>query len=146
MIIIDEAHKLKNNKTKIYEFVQSLKKKFCLLLTATPVQNNVFELFNLISLLKPGHLRNYETFQSSFSASKHDLEHDDYLKELVNQVMVRNRRQDTGIEWTNRQCQIIPIDFTKRKRSVRNDTGPKKYLPCIFGCLFHDYTPKGNVQ
>ena len=47
MIIIDEAHKLKNHKTKIYEFVQGLKKKFCLLLTATPIQNNVFELFYL---------------------------------------------------------------------------------------------------
>ncbi|QFG01066.1 ATP-dependent helicase [Psychrobacillus glaciei] len=118
MIIIDEAHKLKNHKTQIYEFVQSLKKKFCLLLTATPVQNNVFELFYLISLLKPGHLGNYETFQSSFSASKHSLEHEDYLKELVNQVMVRNRRQNTGIEWTNRCVQIIPIQFTKEEKDV----------------------------
>ncbi|MCU5770908.1 DEAD/DEAH box helicase, partial [Bacillus cereus] len=33
LIIIDEAHKLKNNKTKNYEFAQRLKKKFCLLLT-----------------------------------------------------------------------------------------------------------------
>ena len=57
LIIIDEAHKLKNHKTKNYEFVQNLKKKFCLLLTATPIQNDVFELFYLISLLKPGHLR-----------------------------------------------------------------------------------------
>ena len=65
LVIIDEAHKLKNHKTKSYEFVQNLKKKFCLLLTATPIQNNVFELFNLISLLKPGHLGNYETFQSA---------------------------------------------------------------------------------
>lgn len=120
MIIIDEAHKLKNHKTKIYEFVQSLKKKFCLLLTATPIQNDVFELFYLISLLKPGHLGNYEMFQSSFSASKHNLEHDEYLRELVNQVMVRNRRQDTGIEWTNRQVQIIPIQFTDEEREVYN--------------------------
>ncbi|MGE7914903.1 DEAD/DEAH box helicase [Lysinibacillus xylanilyticus] len=118
MIIIDEAHKLKNHKTQIYEFVQGLKKKFCLLLTATPIQNDVFELFYLISLLKPGHLGNYDTFQSAFSASKHDLEHDDYLKELVNQVMVRNRREDTGIEWTNRRVQIVPIKFTKEEAEV----------------------------
>ena len=118
MIIIDEAHKLKNHKTQIYEFVQSLKKKFCLLLTATPIQNDVFELFYLISLLKPGHLGNYDTFQSAFSASKHDLEHNDYLKELVNQVMVRNRREDTGIEWTNRRVQIVPIKFTKEEAEV----------------------------
>ncbi|QQP12828.1 DEAD/DEAH box helicase family protein [Lysinibacillus agricola] len=118
MIIIDEAHKLKNHKTQIYEFVQGLKKKFCLLLTATPIQNDVFELFYLISLLKPGHLGNYDTFQSAFSASKHDLEHDDYLKELVNQVMVRNRREDTGIEWTNRRVQIVPIQFTEEEEEV----------------------------
>ncbi|MFJ7733776.1 DEAD/DEAH box helicase [Lysinibacillus sp. NPDC097231] len=118
MIIIDEAHKLKNHKTQIYEFVQGLKKKFCLLLTATPIQNDVFELFYLISLLKPGHLGNFDTFQSAFSASKHDLEHDDYLKELVNQVMVRNRREDTGIEWTNRRVQIVPIQFTEAEKEV----------------------------
>ncbi|CAM3168877.1 SNF2-related protein [Filibacter tadaridae] len=118
LIIIDEAHKLKNHKTKNYEFVQNLKKKFCLLLTATPIQNNVFELFYLISLLKPGHLGNYESFQASFSASKHDVEQEEYLKELVNQVMVRNRRQDTGIEWTNRHVEIIPIDFTKEEKEV----------------------------
>jgi len=123
MIIIDEAHKLKNHKTQIYEFVQSLKKKFCLLLTATPIQNDVFELFYLISLLKPGHLGNYDTFQSAFSASKHDLEHNDYLKELVNQVMVRNRREDTGIEWTNRRVQIVPIRFTKEEEEVYNLLG-----------------------
>ena len=66
LIIIDEAHKLKNHKTQSYEFVQNLKKKFCLLLTATPIQNDVFELFYLISLLKPGHLGNYDSFQSRF--------------------------------------------------------------------------------
>lgn len=118
MIIIDEAHKLKNHKTQIYEFVQGLKKKFCLLLTATPIQNDVFELYYLISLLKPGHLGNYETFQSAFSASKHDLQHDDYLKELVNQVMVRNRREDTGIEWTKRRVQIVPIHFSPEEMEV----------------------------
>ncbi|MBK3494122.1 DEAD/DEAH box helicase family protein [Viridibacillus sp. YIM B01967] len=136
MIIIDEAHKLKNHKTKIYEFVQSLKKKFCLLLTATPIQNDVFELFYLISLLKPGHLGNYEMFQSSFSASKHNLEHDDYLKELVNQVMVRNRRQDTGIEWTNRHVQIIPIEFTKGEREVYDLILELKNVSTVFSSSF----------
>jgi SNF2 family DNA or RNA helicase len=118
LIIVDEAHKLKNHKTKNYEFVQDLKKKFCLLLTATPIQNNLFELFHLISLLKPGHLGDYETFQAAFSASKHNWENDEFLKELVNQVMVRNRRQDTGIEWTSRRVQTIPIQFTQQEKEV----------------------------
>jgi len=136
MIIIDEAHKLKNHKTKNYEFVQGLKKKFCLLLTATPVQNNVFELFHLISLLKPGHLGNYESFQTSFSASKTSLENDDYLKELVNQVMVRNRRQDTGIDWTSRKVQTIPIQFTKEEKEVYDLILQLKHISPVFAGAF----------
>jgi len=136
MIIIDEAHKLKNHKTKNYEFVQGLKKKFCLLLTATPIQNNVFELFHLISLLKPGHLGNYETFQTSFSAHKHDWEHDEYLKELVNQVMVRNRRQDTGIEWTNRRVETIPIQFTDQEKEVYEMILELKNVSTVFSGSF----------
>ena len=118
MVIIDEAHKLKNHKTQIYEFVKSIKKKFCLLLTATPFQNDVLEIFYLVSLLKPGHLGNYETFQNLFSASKNGVRQEHYLKELVNQVMVRNRRQDTGIEWTNRKVETIAIHFTKEEMEV----------------------------
>lgn len=136
MIIIDEAHKLKNHKTKNYEFVQGLKKKFCLLLTATPIQNNVFELFHLISLLKPGHLGNYETFQSSFSASKHNWEHDEYLKELVNQVMVRNRRQDTGIDWTTRKVQTIPVQFTQAEQEVYDLILELKHISPVFSGAF----------
>lgn len=136
LIIIDEAHKLKNHKTKSYEFVRNLKKKFCLLLTATPIQNNVFELFYLISLLKPGHLGNYESFQSAFSASKHNVEHDIYLKELVNQVMVRNRRQDTGIDWKNRHVEIIPIDFTSAEREVYDLISELKNVSTVFSDAF----------
>lgn len=136
MIIIDEAHKLKNHKTQIYQFVQSLKKKFCLLLTATPIQNNVFELFYLISLLKPGHLGSFETFQAAFSASKHGLEHDDFLRELVNQVMVRNRRHDTGIEWTNRCVEMVPIRFTAEEQSVYNQILNLKNVSSVFSGSF----------
>ena len=136
MIIIDEAHKLKNHKTQIYTFVQSLKKKFCLLLTATPIQNDVFELFYLISLLKPGHLGNFEKFQTVFSASKHDLEHDDYLKKLVNQVMVRTRKKDTNIEWPNRRVQMIPIQFTKEEAEVYELLTELKNVSPIFSGAF----------
>ena len=62
MLIIDEAHKLKNKKTTNYQFVNELRKKYCLLLTATPVQNDMDELFNLITLLKPGQLGGQSDF------------------------------------------------------------------------------------
>lgn len=69
-ILVDEAHKLKNEQTKNYQFVHELKKKYCLLLTATPVQNKLLELFNLVSLLKPGHLGNYKTFTEKYGKDR----------------------------------------------------------------------------
>ena len=75
-------------------------------------------------------------FNQSFSASKHNVEHDDYLKELVNQVMVRNRRQDTGIEWTNRRVQIIPIDFTKEEKEVYDLISELKNVCPVFSDAF----------
>ncbi|WP_099352300.1 DEAD/DEAH box helicase [Fredinandcohnia onubensis] len=120
LIIIDEAHKLKNNKTKNYEFVQNLKKKFCLLLTATPIQNRIDEIFNLVSLLKPGHLGNQENFEESFGKKSRSIEDHEHLKELVNKVMIRNRRDDTGIEWTKRKVETVPIEFSETEQELYN--------------------------
>ncbi|RHW41080.1 DEAD/DEAH box helicase [Neobacillus notoginsengisoli] len=118
MVIIDEAHKLKNNKTKNYEFVQNLKKKFCLLLTATPIQNKIGEIFNLVSLLKPGHLGNESAFYEKYKKDSRSLNENANLKELVNKVMIRNRRGDTGIEWTKRHVETIPIEFSETERNL----------------------------
>ncbi|TCP31160.1 helicase-like protein [Scopulibacillus darangshiensis] len=118
LIIIDEAHKLKNHKTKNYQFVQSLKKKFCLLLTATPVQNRLDEIFYLVSLLKPGYLGNAETFAKDYRSGKTDVKNEATLKELINQVMVRNRREDTGLDWPKRHIQSIDIPLNDEERAL----------------------------
>ena len=118
LIIIDEAHKLKNNKTKNYEFVQNLKKRFCLLLTATPIQNRIEEIFNLVSLLKPGHLGSETAFFDQYKKDSRSVNDDEHLRELVNMVMIRNRRADTGIEWTKRHVETIAIEFSKEERAL----------------------------
>lgn len=118
LIIIDEAHKLKNNKTKNYQFAQNLKKKFCLLLTATPIQNKISEIFNLVSLLKPGHLGNESAFNEKYKKDSRSIENNEHLKELVNKVMIRNRRHETGIKWTERHVETVPIRFTKEEQEL----------------------------
>ncbi|WP_018661550.1 DEAD/DEAH box helicase [Heyndrickxia acidiproducens] len=118
LIIIDEAHKLKNPNTKNYEFVQSLKKKFCLLLTATPIQNRIDEIFHLVSLLKPGHLGSETNFSKKYKKGDRQVREDEHLKQLVNKVMIRNRRANTGIEWTKRHVETVLIDFSKAEREL----------------------------
>ena len=69
MIIIDEAHKLKNKNDQLSIHAETAK-KYCLLLTATPVQNDMSELFNLINLLKPGQLGRQGDFSANFVVDK----------------------------------------------------------------------------
>ncbi len=56
-MIVDEAHHCKNRATQNWRLVNSLKRKHLFLLSATPVQNNLLELYNLLTLLEPGHLK-----------------------------------------------------------------------------------------
>ncbi|WP_408006734.1 DEAD/DEAH box helicase [Pseudalkalibacillus sp. A8] len=118
LIIIDEAHKLKNKKTKNYEFVQHLKKKYCLLLTATPIQNRIEEVFNLVSLLKPGHLGNEEYFDEAYRSGRYNVQNEKKLKQLINKVMVRNRREDTGLKWPKRIVKTVPITLSPTERKL----------------------------
>ncbi len=65
MVIVDEAHCLKNRTSANWQLVDSLQKKFILMLTATPVENNLVELYNLITLLKPGLLATEADFRKT---------------------------------------------------------------------------------
>src|SRR5690625_4643781 len=117
-IIIDEAHKLKNHKTQNYQFVRSLKKKYCLLLTATPVQNKLIEIFNLVSILKPGHLGNYDYFIEKYGNHRKKIKEDAYLKQLVQKVMVRNTRKDTHFSDIKRNIETVWINFSNEEKKV----------------------------
>ncbi|MBP1950365.1 DEAD/DEAH box helicase [Virgibacillus litoralis] len=117
-ILIDEAHKLKNHKTKNFAFVRSLKKKYCLLLTATPVQNRLVEIFNLVSILKPGHLGDYGSFLEQYGKDRKKIKQDKYLKQLIQKVMIRNTRQNTDFDNIKRKIETIWIDFKKEEKDV----------------------------
>ena len=94
VVIVDEAHKLKNRATKNWKLVAAVRKKYMLLLTATPVQNDLDELFNLVTLLRPGTLSSYGGFRRRFvrRGDPRTPENPGELKRLLREVMVRNRR------------------------------------------------------
>lgn len=120
-ILVDEAHQLKNNKTINYSFVQSLQKRYCLLLTATPIQNNLVEIFNLVSILKPGHLGNYQSFLERFGKDRKMITQDIYLKQLIKKVMIRNTRRETSLNNVKRKISTVWLDFTHEELSVYKD-------------------------
>ncbi|MFQ5834550.1 MAG: DEAD/DEAH box helicase [bacterium] len=118
MVIVDEAHHLKNRNTLNWKFVNSLKKKFILLLTATPVHNNLMELYNLITLLKPGQLKTPSSFRRSF-VLKGDPRipiNREKLRELLGEVMIRNTRSLANINLPKRYATTIKIKLDEDER------------------------------
>ena len=111
MVIVDEAHHLKNRATQNWKLVNSLRKTFLLLLTATPVQNNLEELYNLVTLLKPGHLKTRSAFMREFvsRANPTDPQNREKLRELLQEVMVRNTRSVTHLNLPPRFASTIRV-------------------------------------
>lgn len=120
MLIVDEAHKLKNKKTSNYKFVLELRKKYCMLLTATPVQNDLGELYNLITLLKPGQLGGQGQFAANFVVGKRLPKNEDKLQEELSKVMIRNRRGDGELEFTKRVVKNIPLTLSPDEQALYN--------------------------
>jgi SNF2 family DNA or RNA helicase len=118
MLIVDEAHKLKNKKTTNYQFVNELRKKYCLLLTATPIQNDLKELYNLITLLKPGQLGGQSNFKANFVMGKRTPKNEGKLQQELSKVMIRNRRGDGGLQFTKRVVKNIPLTLSLEEQAL----------------------------
>ncbi|KAF8782283.1 SWI/SNF-related matrix-associated like protein [Argiope bruennichi] len=68
-IVIDEAHRIKNEKSKLSEIVREFKSTNRLLLTGTPLQNNLHELWALLNFLLPDVFNSSEDFDAWFNTN-----------------------------------------------------------------------------
>ena len=123
LVIIDEAHHLRNRTTQAWKFAGALRKQFILLLTATPVQNNLEELFNLVTLLEPGLLSTAKRFQNQFVDRRDKLtpRNVDELHGLLAEVMVRNRRSTVGLQFTRRLARTESVVPSTAERELYRD-------------------------
>ena len=119
LVIVDEAHHLKKQRSQAYQLVSRLKKKYILLLTATPVENDLEELFNLITLLFPGQLETATSFKRKYITRGDPLKpkNTETLKQLIREVMVRNRRSETGAIAGSRSADMIRIELTPEEKA-----------------------------
>ena len=94
LVIVDEAHKVKSHRGATYQFIEKIERDFILLLTATPLQNDLRELYNLVTLLRPGQLGTWDEFKAAHLVSgDHRQPRDpDSLRALTHEVMIRTRR------------------------------------------------------
>ena len=111
MIIVDEAHHLKNRTTRNWKLINAIPKTYLLLLTATPVQNNLEELFNLVTLLRPGHLKTRKAFKQEFvtRGNPTDPQNREKLRQLLREVMLRNTRSVTQLHLPPRFATTVKV-------------------------------------
>src|SRR5438552_5764722 len=94
LVIVDEAHKVKSHRGATYQFIERIERDFILLLTAAPLHNDLRELYNRITLRRPGQLGTWQEFKSEHLVSgDHRQPRDpEALRALTHEVMIRTRR------------------------------------------------------
>ena len=109
MVIVDEAQHLKNKQTKNWQFINSLATEYLLLLTATPLENNLAELSNLLKLLKP---KVKDKLKESTNSRKK------ILKETLNKYMLRNSRQQLNEISKNRKVKSCYLSLSPEEKKI----------------------------
>ena len=113
MVIVDEAHSMKNSSTLKHQLLKELSRKFTLFLSATPIQNNLSELYNLVELLKPGTFGTLSEFKTRYADDPQMRRINPFFKEelqkKLSKIIIRTTRQQVKkyIKFTDR------IAFTK---------------------------------
>ena len=109
ILIVDEAHYLRNRESQAWQAVNALPRQFLLLLTATPVQNSLEELYNLVTLLQPGQLPTPKEFRARFVDPKRPRQprEPEELRRLLGQVMIRNTRANAGLKLPPRRAETV---------------------------------------
>lgn len=112
LVIVDEAHHLKNRVTANWQLVNALQKRFLLLLSATPVQNSLVELYNLLTLLKPGIFKTEKEFRASYMTSGKPRvpANSERMRDLMRDVMIRNTRSLVDVHLPPRHATTLRLE------------------------------------
>jgi superfamily II DNA or RNA helicase len=119
LLIVDEAHYLRNRDSQAWQAVNALPRQFLLLLTATPVQNSLEELYNLVTLLQPGQLPSPKEFRARFVDPKRPRQprEPEELRRLLGQVMIRNTRANAGLKLPPRRAETVLFEPDEAERA-----------------------------
>ncbi|KAK2915525.1 chromodomain-helicase-DNA-binding protein 6 isoform X2 [Channa argus] len=110
-VVIDEAHRLKNRNCKLLEGLKLMNLEHKVLLTGTPLQNSVEELFSLLNFLEPQQFPSESTFLEEFG----DLKTDEQVKKLqaiLKPMMLRRLKDDVEKNLAPKEETIIEVELT----------------------------------
>ncbi|ALC38544.1 kis [Drosophila busckii] len=111
LCVIDEAHRLKNRNCKLLEGLRQLNLEHRVLLSGTPLQNNISELFSLLNFLEPSQFSSQEEFMSEFGSLRTE-EEVNKLQVLLKPMMLRRLKDDVEKSLAPKEETIIEVELT----------------------------------
>uniref|UniRef100_A0A8C1GE45 Chromodomain helicase DNA binding protein 5 n=1 Tax=Cyprinus carpio TaxID=7962 RepID=A0A8C1GE45_CYPCA len=133
-LVVDEAHRLKNNQSKFFRILNGYRIYYKLLLTGTPLQNNLEELFHLLNFLTPERFNNLEGFLEEFA----DISKEDQIKklhDLLGPHMLRRLKADVFKNMPAKTELIVRVELSPMQ---------KKYYKFILTRNFEALNSKGG--
>lgn len=123
LVVVDEAHYLRNKQTLNHRLVSSIHKRFIFLLSATPVQNNLLELYNLITLLQPGLLSTEAAFKKEYvkRGNLRQPNNPEKLRQLLREVMIRNTRSMVDVKLPKRFATTFYVPMMGEEKETYDD-------------------------
>ena len=123
IVIVDEAHHLKNRTTQNWKLVDALQKRFLILLSATPIQNSLVELYNLLTLLKPGIFKTEKEFRGLYMTPGKPRvpANRERLRDLMREVMIRNTRSLVDVSLPPRHAVTMRLQAGELERACYQD-------------------------
>ena len=123
IVIVDEAHRAAGaGARKRRELITALTTacRYAFFLTATPVQNDLLELYRLVELLRPGTFTSVSAFKREFMTGYDPRKPKDpaALRRLISSAMIRTTRAQAGVDRVVRRAVDVPIELGPREREL----------------------------
>lgn len=120
-LVLDEAQFVKNHQAKTYHCVRRLGAPFKVAITGTPLENNLMDLWALLSIVAPGLFPNPERFSEYYRRPIEkgtDPELLSTLRRRVRPLMLRRTKEQVAAELPAKQEQIIDVPLTPKHRTI----------------------------
>ncbi|KAF9894683.1 hypothetical protein FE257_006573 [Aspergillus nanangensis] len=133
-VVLDEGHRIKNNKSKRAQAIGKIRAEFKLVLTGTPIQNDLTELWSILNWLYPDVFveSTVQLFEKAFSLNEgvFDREFFKHIKDFLRVIMLRREKDspDLGLTLPGKSEFVISVPLSELQRQwyLRILTGMKQ--------------------
>jgi hypothetical protein len=126
VVVLDEAQRIKNWNTKTTQAIKRLRSRYAFVLTGTPIENRIDEIFSLMAFLDPGVLGplfrfNREFYELDDRGRPKEYRNLDKLHERIKPSMLRRRKADVETELPERTDKNFFVPLSAEQKAAYDD-------------------------